>query len=599
MKKVLTIGIISTLLLAFSVPLWGAAVPATTAVNPEPAAGWRALKEKRYPDALKEAENALSKKPKDVGANWLAAEASLAQRDTATSMAHWNAVLESDPIHPQAMIVLADLLVAKSDTTALSKIIDRALEKKPALGQQARRDQAASTYSRLASSARAIVQPKYDLAAFAYCQGLLFEARGLQADAMVKFSQAIENNDKEPRFYVALAQVYVEKRVLPLAKENFLNALAIDSTSAALHFGLARVQMDMQEYSEALAQYKKTRDIDPDYPNAYYEIGKLYFYAEKYDEALQALQIALQKSKQDNFFLFSMYGQTLRALGQLDQAQEYLEKAYALKPSEVSTARALASNSFDLKKYDRAIEVLTPITMPAATEPGDYSLLGEAYYNAATKDTKNRSLYDSAAVYLKRGYELSPQNSRLAYLIGMTYFSSDQYDSALVYYGKKVQSDTTSSAAYFYLGYCYLKKEMYLDAIANLRRANLLDPSRPSVHTMLAQTLIFVDSTKAAKQEFQTAIELDPQQGDAYGGLGFIYLREENWSSAATNLKRATELQPTNANYWLAYGQASYYQGDYGTAERAFRTALQYDPGNKDARTGLETTAKVKTRKKQ
>jgi tetratricopeptide (TPR) repeat protein len=116
---------------------------------------------------------------------------------------------------------------------------------------------------------------------------------------------------------------------------------------------------------------------------------------------------------------------------------------------------------------------------------------------------------------------------------------------------------------------------------------------------MLAQTLIFVDSTKAAKEEFRTAVELDSTQSDAYGGLGFIFLREENWPSAAANLKRATELQPANANYWLAYGQASYYKEDYATAEQAFRRALQYDPNNKDARTGLDTIGKVRARKKQ
>jgi cytochrome c-type biogenesis protein CcmH/NrfG len=64
-------------------------------------------------------------------------------------------------------------------------------------------------------------------------------------------------------------------------------------------------------------------------------------------------------------------------------------------------------------------------------------------------------------------------------------------------------------------------------------------------------------------------------------------------------LKRATELQPANSDYWLAYGQAAYYLEDYGTAERAFRRVLQNDPNNKDARTGLDTIEKVKSRKKK
>jgi tetratricopeptide (TPR) repeat protein len=459
---------------------------------------------------------------------------------------------------------------------------------------------AKSAYSRLASAARSTDQKtKPDFAAFAYCEGLLLQAHAEYAEAMVKFSLAIDKNPEEPRFYVALARVYEEKKVFALAKENLLSALALDSTSAGSHFELARVQMDLKEYSEALGHFKAARNIDPDFPNVNYQIGRLYFYAEKYEQAVEELQIALQKAKEDNFFLLSLYGQSLRAIRRLEDAQGYLEKAYSLKPTELSTARALAANSFDLKKYDRAIDVLKLITAPSEAGQADYSLLGESYYNMAAKDANSQVFYDSASVYLKKGYELNPENSRLAYLLGMTYFSSDQYDSALAYFSKKIQVDSTSSSAYFYLGYCYLKKEMYQDAITNLRHANQLDSTRASVHMMLAQTLIFVDSTKAAKQEFLTAIELDPAQGDAYGGLGFICLKEQNWSSAAANLKRAIELQPTNAGYWVAYGQASYYLEDYDTAERAFRRALQCDPNSKDARTGLDTTEKVKSRKRQ
>lgn len=583
------------LLLAVLTPLWAAGTP-------EPAKGWRALKEKRYADALKEAEDALGKKPKDPGAHWLIAEVTLAQKDTSTSINHWYVVLESDPLHPQAMMNLVELLIARVDTTAVKKILGTAKEKKPELARQAKRDLAGSSYSRLASSARSTdQQTKPDLAAYAYCQGLLLEARGLSGDAMVEFSQAMFNNPLEPRFYAALARVYEEKKVLPLAKQNLLDAIALDSTSAKMHYELATVLMDMKEYSEALAHFKTTRDIDPEFPNVNYQIGKLYFYAEKYEQALQELQVALEKSKEDNFFLFSMYGQALRAVRKLEEAQEYLEKAYSLKSTELSTVRALAANSFDLKKYDRAIEVLKSITSPPQAEPADYAMLGEAYYYISVRGggAGAPALYDSTAVYLKKGFELNPANSRLAYLLGMTYFSSDQYDSALTYFDKKIQADPTSSAAYFYRGYCYLKKEAYENAIGNLRQASLLDSTRAYIHTLLAQTLIFVDSTKAAKQEFRAAIELDSTQSDAYGGLGFIFLKEENWSGAATSLKRATELQPANATYWLAYGQASYYQSDYDTAERAFRRALQYDPNNKDARTGLETIAKVRARKKQ
>jgi len=598
-KTVPTRAIVIAFLIVLALGL-AAFAPLLAAENSEPAGGWRALRERRYADAMKEADNVLSKKPKDIGAHWLAAEAALAQKDTTTSLNHWYAVLDTDPIHPQALINVVELLIAKADTVRARKILDITKEKRPDVAELDASTAAKSSYSRLASSARSTASKvKPDFAAFAYCQGLMFQAGKNDAEAMVKFSQAIDYNPQEPHFYAALARVYKEKKVFALAEQNFQEALSIDSTSAGVHYELALVQMELREYSEALAHFKTARDIDPDFPNVNYQIGRLYFYAEKYEQAAQELQAALQKAKESNFFLLSIYGQTLRAINRLPEAQEYLEKAYALKPTDLSTARALAINSVELRKFDRAVDVLKSIIVPPQVEPSDYALLGESYYNMAGKGAGAQAFYDSAAVYLKKGYDLNPGNSRLAYLLGMTYFGADQYDSALVYFDKRVQADPTSSATYFYLGYCYLKKEMYQESIANLRRSSQLDSTRASVHTMLGQTLTLVDSTRAAKQEFHTAIELDSTQSDAYGGLGFVFLREENWSGAAASLKRATELQPANRDYWLAYGQAAYYLEDYGTAERAFRRVLQYDPNNKDARTGLDTIEKVKSRKKK
>jgi len=547
--------------LAISAPLWAAK-------NPKITEGWNAFNDKRYEEAQQKAEEVLTLNPNDKDANWLAAAVYLAQKDTANSLKHWEMVVNADAAHPAAVMNCVEILLAQADTARAQQILDAAVAKKP------------------------------NVAEFYYSEGLLMTARGRDADAMVKFFQAIDKDPKQPRYYVALARAYEAKKVMALAKQNLENALELDSTNAELHFELAGVLMDLKEYNDALSEYKKSRELNPDIPNVDYQIGKLYFYAEKYDLAVQEFRVALQNDKRDNFFLFTMYGQALRASGHPEEAQEYLEKAYQLRPNEISTARALVGNSYDLKRYTRVIDVLKNIIANGQSEPGDFSRIGECYFNIAGKDSVTRAYFDSAAVYLKKGYELNPDNSRLAYLLGMTYFNSDQFDSALVYFSKKVEADTTSFPAYFYLGYCYLKKEQYRDAIANLRRANRLDSTKASVHMMLAQTLMFIEDAPAAKREFLATIQLDSTQGDAYGGLGFIYLSEENWTSAARYLRRATELQPRNANFWLGFGQASYYLEKYDDAETGFRRALQYDPNNKDAKTGLDTVELVKKRKR-
>ncbi len=554
------------------------------AKSPEPAAGWQAFQEKRYADALREAEMELSKEPNDQDAHWLAAEVTLAQADTVASLNHWQAVLAENPAHPPAVMNEVEIFLARSDTNSARTVIETALTR----------------------------TKKPDQAEYYYAKGLLADARGQDSEAMVSLSQAIEKNSKERRFYVALGRVYEKKKILSLAKDNYCKAIALDSTVASLHFDLANVYLDLKEYNDALAELKTTRELDPEYPNVSYQIGKLYFYAGKYEQAAVELEAAIKNNREISFFLSSIYGQTLRSLKRLDEAQEHLDKASSLKPADISTTRALAQNSFDLKKYEQAIEVTRRLLTASEAEPNDYTRLGESFYNLAGKDSLTVTYYDSAIVYLKQGLNLNPDNSRLAYMIGMAYFSTDVYDSALVYLGRRAAADSSSFQVFYFLGYSYLKKTMYQEAIKNLRLANQIDSTRVSVHMMLAQTLPYVDSTSAAKQEYRKVIELDPQQGDAYGGLGTIYLTEasklpedterevskEYWGRAANTLRQATALRPENLAYWVGYGQASYYSRNYDEAERAFNRVLRLDPRNEAAQSGLEAIQKVKSRRK-
>ncbi|RJP81398.1 MAG: tetratricopeptide repeat protein [Candidatus Zixiibacteriota bacterium] len=563
----------------------GCSSPALVAKDREPKNGWKAFQENRYDVALQEAQAVLSSKPGNRDAHWLAAEATLAAGDTTRSWEHWQAVLADQPEHPRAVLNATDILIERGDLDQAQTILDRALSeaKKP------------------------------DLPEYLYSQGVLLAAQGNDSEAMVRLSQAVDKNPKQPLFYIALGRVYRGKNVNVLAKDNFQKAIELDPNVASWHFDLADIHMDLKEYNEALEQYKITRDLDSNYPNVYYQIGKLYFYGQKYQQAVDDMEQALANGKEPNFFFHTIYGQALRAVRRLEDAQKQLESAYQLRPDDVETARLLAQNSLDLRQYDRAINALQGIIASDQVESADYSRLGEAYYNLASTEAAANAYYDSATVYLKQGLEQEPENQRLLYLTGMAYFNADQYDSALVYLNDLVKVDSTNFQAYYRLGYSYLKKDQNREAIRSLRQALEVDPSSLPARLMLAHTLSFVDSTRAAKQEFRTILDQDPTNGDAWGALGFIYLKEASnlpdktpreekkaaWNRVADQLRKATQYSSKNAAYWVGLGHALYSAYELDEAEAAAKRALALDPNNKDAQNILETINKVRSRIRQ
>src|SRR5512139_3525857 len=153
-QRIRLLGIFGILLAAIA---WAAR-------NPEPKAGWQALPEKRYDDAAKEANAALANNPDDEDANWLAAEVALAQGDTVACLNYWQKVLEEDPAHPRAVLSSIEILIDQNDLAKTQQIMDLAL-------------------------ARA---KKPDLPEYLYSQGILLNAKGEDAEAMVRISQAID-----------------------------------------------------------------------------------------------------------------------------------------------------------------------------------------------------------------------------------------------------------------------------------------------------------------------------------------------------------------------------------------------------------------------
>jgi tetratricopeptide (TPR) repeat protein len=79
--------------------------------------------------------------------------------------------------------------------------------------------------------------------------------------------------------------------------------------------------------------------------------------------------------------------------------------------------------------------------------------------------------------------------------------------------------------------------------------------------------------------EFEAALAHDPRLARAHYNLGLVYQRAGQPRRAVSSLEKASELAPS-ADYRYAFGLALHEVGEMGRAERAFRSALELDPGH-------------------
>ena len=142
------------------------------------------------------------------------------------------------------------------------------------------------------------------------------------------------------------AQIYLEKGENEKLKTSLLQAVKKDSNNANLWFLLGKTYDDDGEKVKAEEYYTKAIEANPDFFEAYYNIGAIY--NNKASELMkEANDLPLEESaKYDKLIL--------EANGYLEKAVPWLEKALKIKPDDTYTLHALKEAYTKLKQYDKA-----------------------------------------------------------------------------------------------------------------------------------------------------------------------------------------------------------------------------------------------------
>ncbi|KPK79424.1 MAG: hypothetical protein AMS25_12775 [Gemmatimonas sp. SM23_52] len=132
---------------------------------------------------------------------------------------------------------------------------------------------------------------------------------------------------------------------------------------------LAQLLIYQDKRDEAIAQYMKILEIDPEQYDYLREIGAVYESRGEFEEALE-YYTAYAEQFPDDRASFTTIGDLHRNIGNHEQAREYYEKALLLDPDDVGVMVQLAAIENDLGAYDRALEQCEEALAVAKTPQG-------------------------------------------------------------------------------------------------------------------------------------------------------------------------------------------------------------------------------------
>ncbi|GAB4324120.1 MAG: hypothetical protein Kow0059_19600 [Candidatus Sumerlaeia bacterium] len=290
--------------------------------------------------------------------------------------------------------------------------------------------------------------------------------------------------------HVALARDFYGKNDL-LAKQHLTEALDLKPYDNDVRLLMARLDLRLNNFTEALTHYEKLmRDgvavenmnyemgfcykktgnakmaesamereltMFPDNLDAIVALGELFVDGGKYDEALALFRRARQIDA-GNYRAALGTGRALRLLKRYSEAEQELLKALEASPTNFEANFELGLVYKELQKFQKAKDyftlVIDRITADGATTPETTRILAEAYIWRGDAN-RQLQLFQTAVNDFRQSLELRPNNSNAYFQMGEAYRSLEAYGKAEDCYNKALALSPNNADYYLALAFLY------------------------------------------------------------------------------------------------------------------------------------------------
>lgn len=370
--------------------------------------------------------------------------------------------------------------------------------------------------------------------------GQLYAALGEPEKALLELEKAIKINPKNSyahlRYGVALFGVKKNNE----AKKEFDIALSIDDSKwAYLWHGVIEAETS-KDFDKARSFYQKALDKDPKFDLALYNLAWSYMLQKQrdYPKAKEHLEQALKINpdyKEAYYAMGMLYGYQDR----YEIGKVYMSKAIE-KDQEYTTAykwRAIMQS--EMKQYNEAIEDFTAAINISPENIDLYARRAGVY--------QKQQKVEQAIADLRYALEINPDNKRTLQYLANLYRDAGQTQNAFDYYTKALLIDKANEDLFAERAILYKKIGDTQKALEDLNEAIAISRYKPERHifkrALLHEEMKNID---LAIKDYQDVVEKDKNNAEAWWKL-FVLQKNRNIAIAYEALKRYLELKPQDA----------------------------------------------------
>jgi len=165
-------------------------------------------------------------------------------------------------------------------------------------------------------------------------------------------------------FLCGVGTVYTDKGMYGEAIVEFKKAIEINPNHPEAHYNLGTTYGEKGILNEAIVEFKKAIEINPNHPDAHNNLGTAYYHKGMYDEAIVEYRKAIEINPNHPGAHYNL-GTAYRKKGMYDEAIDKFKKALEINPNLAMAHNNLAvayyyykgEYSLAIKHCDKAIEL--------------------------------------------------------------------------------------------------------------------------------------------------------------------------------------------------------------------------------------------------
>ena len=386
-------------------------------------------------------------------------------------------------------------------------------------------------------------------------QGEALAGEGLLEEALWRFEQALALVPDNPEAIEAIGQVLLRLDRFEEAEASFLKALELDPNWVAPRIGLATLAMCGDEPFKVVHHLERATALDPEYPDAFVELGRYYALMGEADLARATFERWTRAHPEDADMLINA-GLTTFDAADYTQALEFFEMALevAQNNQQKSGARTFRANSLDmLGRYLEAVATYEEVIK----ETPDW---WEAHANLGICHARNNHPEEAEKV-LRRGLKYCPASPEIR----------DELASHLLAENKNLE-----------------------EALALVEEAVALGRDEIRHLYTLGEVRLALGNEAGSVEAFHAVVDLDPEDPNAHLEIGLYHERRGEAEKAEEHLVETLKQDPSNLRALYSYARLYYTADDLDTAEELLVRAVTADASYSPA---LSALASIRARR--